>query len=159
MLVRLIYTVRRLYARRGERIEVGVQEGDLTVAVTVAKEPDPEHSDRSIVVLTATTSVEPANRTSVALSRVASGSEPSDGLAEYGSTISLQLAAAMVRVYDLVRWRSNAAGPDHPYTFRTVEFSLDQGASWSRLPTPTRASLLRSGALDLEGELAANVTT
>jgi hypothetical protein len=141
VLVRLIYSVRRVYPRRGDSIEIAVDEGDLAVSV----------------VLTATTTVVPDKPTSEALGRIASGSEPSEGLKEYGSTISLQLAAAMVRVYELVRWRSNAAGPDHPYVFRTVEFSLDDGASWTRLPMPTRASLLRSAALDLETDLQSQV--
>lgn len=138
-------------------MEVRVSEGEMDIRVVVAKEAQPDDSAKAIVTLAATASIEPTRKVKAALTRIANGSTEAEGLAEYGSTVSLQLSAAMLRVFELLRWRSNAAGPDHPYTFRTAEFSLDEGVTWARLPTQTRAELVKSGALRLDESVAQNI--
>jgi hypothetical protein len=152
--------------------------GEATVVLALEQvDEDPRDPSKSVVILTATVDLEPPPKTQRALRQLAAGELP-DGtkasaarigdsdddpspprfdelpgsLREFSRELSDVLASALVRTYEVIRWRYDIHGMPRPYSSRGIQWS-DDLAAWHHFPgeTSIHVSMHRTGTpLDAE---------
>ena len=155
-LVRVQYFTRRARATGGTELEVVRGGEDLQVAVHIVSTTLPGLEGK-LLLITATSAVTPPTKVWSAMRRFANGSGLPDSIADYGTAASLEVASRMRRTFELVRWRSNASLPNHPFEYVGAEFSVDDGTTWLRLPLKPQATLRKPAALLFDAEAASSL--
>ena len=165
----LTYTV-QAFPGLSER-PVFTHPGDPAIFVAIeTHERDPRDVVNPVTLLVATVDLDPPPKAARALRQFATGELP-DGTAvdpdrvdvwghdpfpptfnelpgslkEFSNTVWSMLSNAVVRTYEVVRWRFDIGGAPRPYSSRGIEWS-DNGAEWHQFPTDMHARLSMSVA-------------
>lgn len=116
--------------------------GDVAVTIE-ALEQDPRDESKKVTLMVATTEIEPPQKATEALRALASGEIPAatpfddlpGSLKEFSGGVWKLLRDAIVRTFEVVRWRFNIVGPPHPFSSRGAQWSEDGADPWHRLPS------------------------
>lgn len=154
--VRVQYLTQKAQARGGSELELLCVDDGFEVCIHIVSTPCP-NVDGKVLLITASAAVTPPAEVLAAMRKLAAGAGLPDSIAEYGTATSLAIATRMRRAFELVRWRSNATVPNHPFEYVGAEFSVDGGASWIRLPLKARAAVRRPAALLFDEDAAVSL--
>lgn len=157
VLIRVQYFTRKAQARGGSELEVSCSNesvGDVRVHIASTTRAD---VDGKVLFITASAEVMPPSSVLSAMRKLAAGAGLPDSIAEYGSSISLEIATRMRQTFELVRWRSNATVPNHPFEYVGADFSVDAGETWVRLPLKSKATVRRPAGLSFDEEASASL--
>lgn len=156
VLVRVQYLTRKAQARGGSELELACSDDafDVCVHITSTRHADVEGK---VLLITASSEVSPPPQVLAAMRKLAAGAGLPDSIAEYGTATSLEVATRMRRAFELVRWRSNASVPNHPFEYVGADFSVDGGKTWVRLPLKARTTVRRPAGLAFDEEASASL--
>lgn len=133
MLVRTRLTVTGTYRRRGDRLEVSVD----GIPVVVWRGAHPNSPGTEAIVAEAQTEEEAPEEVAeylFARAAVRPGQPAPEEVMNFGGMISAKHSAACRRCIEVLRWRTRADTPHHPYAGLGTEWSVN-GSEWHRLPT------------------------
>lgn len=137
------------FAARGDTATVTVVDGDLTTRVEVHEHEHPQDSGRRGLLITATAGFDVDEATYHQFEQWAAGDHPGqhqpepqqdapppppDPFVVHCDQLGSRVHHAGRYVFEVLRWRSAAAGPDRSYVRLSNRFSVNNGGTWHDLP-------------------------